>query len=252
MKRHLSDWVIIMMCLLLSGDIHQCPGPVSRDFEGIISGDSDMRPRVSTVEQCRNSEIAVEWSSIADCWRDLLPCFETRDVIRMENGVVDVLSTSEEGGRTSRTPRPRAGSVEEDVQLSRDQMTSEINEMRDICTLKGLHMVHLNVRSLLPKISELWHLCQEFNVSLFGYSETWLDDSILDAEIHIANYCLLRSDRNRKGGGVCAYPPETQLWSFCLCSGHYILVNFSEISHVTVLSLDVLYRAHSGLFGDTK
>ncbi len=43
------------------------------------------------------------------------------------------------------------------------------------------------------------------------------------------------------------YPPEIQLWSFCLCSGHSVLVNFSETSHVTVLSLDVLYRAHSGL-----
>ncbi len=48
------------------------------------------------------------------------------------------------------------------------------------------------------------------------------------------------------------YPPETQLWSFCLCRGHYILVNFSETSHVTVISLDVLYRAHSGLHRDTK
>lgn len=46
MKRHLSDWVIIMMCLLLSGDIHQCPGPVSRDFEGTISGDPDKDPEV--------------------------------------------------------------------------------------------------------------------------------------------------------------------------------------------------------------
>ncbi len=84
--------------------------------------------------------------------------FEPRDVIRMENGVVDVFSISEEGGRTPRTSRPRAGSVEEDAQLSLDQMTSEIKEMRDISTLKGLHMVHLNVRSLLPKISELRHL----------------------------------------------------------------------------------------------
>ncbi len=33
--------------------------------------------------------------------------------------------------------------------------------------------------------------------------------------------------------------------------GHYILVNFSETSHATVLSLDVLYRAHSGLYRDT-
>ncbi len=47
-------------------------------------------------------------------------------------------------------------------------------------------------------------------------------------------------------------PPETQLWSFCLCSGHSILENFSETSHVTVISLDVLYRAHSGLYRDTK
>ncbi len=178
MKRHLSDWVIIIMCLLLSGDIHQCPGPVSRDFEGTISGDPDIRPRVS--------------SSIADCWRDLLPCFETRDVIRMDNGVVDVFSTSEEGGRT---PRPRAESVEEDTQLSRDQMTSEIKLMRDIGTLKGLHMVHLNVRSLLPKISELRHLCQESNVSLFGCSETWLDDSILDAEIHTYSKLLFGKKR---------------------------------------------------------
>ncbi len=30
---------------------------------------------------------------------------------------------------------------------------------------------------------------------------------------------------------IYIYPPETQLWSFCLCSGHSILVNFSESSH---------------------
>ncbi len=38
----------------------------------------------------------------------------------------------------------------------------------------------------------------------------------------------------------------------CLCSGHSIVVYFSETSHVTVISLDVLYRAHSGLYRDTK
>ncbi len=45
--------------------------------------------------------------------------------------------------------------------------------------------------------------------------------------------------------GYFISPPETQLWGFCLCSGHSILENFSETSHVTVISLDVLYRAHS-------
>ncbi len=38
----------------------------------------------------------------------------------------------------------------------------------------------------------------------------------------------------------------------CLCSGHSILVYFSETSHVTVINLDVLHRAHSGLHRDTK
>ncbi len=51
--------------------------------------------------------------------------------------------------------------------------------------------------------------------------------------------------------GYFIYPPETQLWS-CVSSGHSILENFSETSHVTVISLDVLYRAHSGLYRDTK
>ncbi len=50
--------------------------------------------------------------------------------------------------------------------------------------------------------------------------------------------------------GYLIYPPETQLWSFCLCSGHSILVIFSETSHVTVIGLDVLYRAYSGLYRD--
>ncbi len=38
----------------------------------------------------------------------------------------------------------------------------------------------------------------------------------------------------------------------CLCSGHSILVNFSETSHVTVICLDVLYKAHSGLYRENK
>lgn len=64
--------------------------------------------------------------------------------------------------------------------------------VRSICVSKGLPMVHLNIRSLLPKVSE--------NVPFFSCSETWLD-----SEIDIANYSLTRRDRNNKGGSVCAY-----------------------------------------------
>ncbi len=50
--------------------------------------------------------------------------------------------------------------------------------------------------------------------------------------------------------GYFISPPETQLWS-CASVEDIILVYFSETSHVTVISLDVLYRAHSGLYRDT-
>ena len=33
-------------------------------------------------------------------------------------------------------------------------------------------------------------------------SETWLDETVSDAEVSLPGYSLLRNDRNRHGGGV--------------------------------------------------
>ena len=41
--------------------------------------------------------------------------------------------------------------------------------------------------------------------AVIGISETWLDDSITDAEITTSGYSVLRLDRNRDGGIVCVY-----------------------------------------------
>lgn len=70
---------------------------------------------------------------------------------------------------------------------------------------KCLLIAHLNVRSICPKMSEIRMLCSKYKWSIFGCSETWLDDSVTDTELEIANYNLIRRDRNRKGGGVCVY-----------------------------------------------
>lgn len=88
----------------------------------------------------------------------------------------DMFSVMENGGRMLRTQTSKSTvNDEEEIQLLQDLTMSKISGLRSIGAMKGLHMVHLNVRSLLPKISELCHLCQESN------SETWLDASILDA-----------------------------------------------------------------------
>ena len=53
--------------------------------------------------------------------------------------------------------------------------------------LKGLHLIHLNINSLLPKIDELQHIANSSNASVIGISESKLDESILQSEIQISN-----------------------------------------------------------------
>lgn len=70
---------------------------------------------------------------------------------------------------------------------------------------KGLHFVHLNIRSLLPKIDEVRMLARNTRAACICMTETWLDETVFDSEIQIDNYVLRRQDRNRHGGGVCIY-----------------------------------------------
>ena len=72
--------------------------------------------------------------------------------------------------------------------------------------IRGLHFLHLNVRSVLHKISELRILFSRKNFAVIGFTETWLNDSINDEEINIDGYKVVRHDRtSRSGGGVCIY-----------------------------------------------
>ena len=67
---------------------------------------------------------------------------------------------------------------------------------------RGLHFLHSNINSLLPKIDELSHIAKLTNAAVTGISESKLDDSFLISEIQINKYDLLRCERNKHGGGV--------------------------------------------------
>ena len=66
----------------------------------------------------------------------------------------------------------------------------------------GIKIAYINVRSLLPKIEQIQHLLYEKEIHLLGVGETWLDDTILNSDIAIDGYTIVRVDRNRHGGGV--------------------------------------------------
>ena len=50
---------------------------------------------------------------------------------------------------------------------------------------KGMHFIHLNIRSLLPKMSEIRIIAQRTKAAVIAMSETWLDPSVQDSEVDI-------------------------------------------------------------------
>ena len=68
-------------------------------------------------------------------------------------------------------------------------------------------MIHFNCRSLLRHISELCLIFTRNHPLVIAISETWLNDTIIDSEVHISGYQMFRLDRShgRKGSGVAIY-----------------------------------------------
>ena len=75
---------------------------------------------------------------------------------------------------------------------------------------KGLNIVHLNVRSLLPKMDEIIWMCDFLNLDVICISESWLNTNIANEDMTIEGYSSLRKDRTDKnGGGVVIYIKNT-------------------------------------------
>ena len=86
---------------------------------------------------------------------------------------------------------------------------NENSNQWNIFNKRGLHLLHLNINSLLPKIDELRSIAKYSDASVIGITESKLDSSICDSEISIDGYDIIRNDRNRKGGGVTCYIKNT-------------------------------------------
>jgi len=68
-------------------------------------------------------------------------------------------------------------------------------------------MTHFNCRRLLRHIDELRLIFTRNHLLVIAISETWLNDTVIDSEVHISAYQMFRLDRShvRKGGGVAIY-----------------------------------------------
>ena len=70
---------------------------------------------------------------------------------------------------------------------------------------RDLHFLHINVNSLLSKIDELRDIVGHTKPAILGITESKLDGSVTNQEVHKSGYNILRNDRNRNGGGVACY-----------------------------------------------
>ena len=67
----------------------------------------------------------------------------------------------------------------------------------------------------MPKLDQLAVELSDFDI--IALSETFLDDSINDDDLHLPGfYNPFRRDRNRHGGGVCIYVKTTLYVERCL------------------------------------
>lgn len=84
-------------------------------------------------------------------------------------------------------------------------------DLEMVGAIKGFKVIHLNVRSLLPKWAELSETILKSNFDVIIFTETWLHENINSSLIHSDEYMLFRLDRQtkipsgltKKGGGVC-------------------------------------------------
>ena len=93
-------------------------------------------------------------------------------------------------------------------------MADECKNFGDLSRLKGLKLVHLNVRSLPKKIDQLRLTLHGVNVDVFTISESWLRSALGSKLFDIDGYRIFRLDREscglnkKRGGGLVTYVNE--------------------------------------------
>ena len=56
---------------------------------------------------------------------------------------------------------------------------------------KGLHFLHININSLLPKIDELKCIANKTKAAIIGITESKLDHTLPDLEVNLPGYDIL-------------------------------------------------------------
>jgi len=88
----------------------------------------------------------------------------------------------------------------------------------------SISIVYTNCPSIYHKLDELRTLVSQHSPHVICLCETWLDDSILDDELFIPSFNLVRRDRSRHGGGIALYIHNSIPFKVLLTHSHIELL----------------------------
>lgn len=82
---------------------------------------------------------------------------------------------------------------------------------------KGLQIIHINTRSIYPKMDEIRHNFLTSSMDVLCVTESWLNHQISDNMINLPGFSVIRNDRNlKKGGGTCIYISQRLQFIECI------------------------------------
>ena len=202
--------------LLLAGDVERNPGPVRIKCRkprptfkfpcGVCQGSVRSNQRGIQCECCHfwlhtrcigmsQAEYTTLQASVdpwccKKCLDEALPFFDTSNSDSIFNTSTNSLNTSASCTFQTETP------TNNHPQYSTPRRQGPQPQF---------NILSLNCRSLLPKIDHLRLTAKATLPHIISICETWLDNTISDAELSIEDYSLVRRDRTRHGGGIAIF-----------------------------------------------
>ena len=98
---------------------------------------------------------------------------------------------------------PTLRSIERSA-VERPSSTLQSESHNSVHKTKSIWFTCLNCRSLLPNIDELRLIFEQNRPFIITITETWLNETVFDDEIYIAEFTVLRQDRQVRRVGGCA------------------------------------------------
>ena len=192
--------LIFVISLLLAGDIQSNPGPVKFPC---TTCNKNIRSNSKAIE----CDVCLQWTHVK-CQYSITT--KQYDRICKNDDDFEFLcnrcACSELPFCSTDFHEQLSDVRNEELLTSEETMETDRPDLKNFKTEKGLHFIHLNVRSLLPKIDQIRHIhmiVEDTKCSIIGVTESWLDSTVPDPEINpIPGYTVIRKDRNCQGGGV--------------------------------------------------